>query len=59
MSYIKPGPNYKMSKQLKRSLANIIDLHECGVQKRIMIQAELASQVKVKEKKKGQPDLSD
>lgn len=33
-----------MSKQTKRGLALIIDPHERGIQKRIMIQAELAAQ---------------
>lgn len=60
MSYIKPGPSYKMSSTTKRMLANIIDPHERGVQKRLMIQAELAAQVKVKEKKsRNAPDIVD
>ena len=46
-----PTKNYKMSKQTKRSLAQYIDPHERGVQKRMMIQAELASQVVVKSKR--------
>jgi 3-phenylpropionate/cinnamic acid dioxygenase small subunit len=41
---LKPTKNYKMSKQTKRGLALIIDPHERGIQKRIMIQAELAAQ---------------
>jgi hypothetical protein len=41
--YIKPTASYRMSKQLKRSLALIIDPHKRGEQKRIMIQAELAA----------------
>jgi len=56
--YIKPGPTYKMRKQTKRSLALIIDPHTRGEQKRMMIQAELAAQIKVKEKKnRNEPDL--
>jgi len=41
---LKPTKNYRMSKQTKRSLALIVDPHERGIQKRIMIRAELASQ---------------
>jgi hypothetical protein len=41
--YIKPTASYRMSKQIKRSLALIIDPQERGAQKRIMIQAELAA----------------
>jgi hypothetical protein len=40
--HIKQTASYKMSKQLKRLLAKIIDPVERGIQKRIMIQAELA-----------------
>lgn len=63
MSYIKPGPNYKMSKQTKRSLATkqMIDPHYRGVQKRLMIQADLHSQIKIKDKRnnKTQPSIED
>ena len=55
--FIKPTSSYKMSKQTKRSLALIADPQERGVQKRIMIQAELASAIRVKERKKSEPDL--
>ena len=56
--YIKPGPNYKLSSQTKRSLALILDPHERGHQRRLMVQAELASAVKVKEKKtRNEPDI--
>ena len=48
---LKPTKNYKMTKQTKRSLARYIDPHERGVQKRLMIQAELASAVVVKSKR--------
>ena len=47
-----------MTKQTKRSLALIIDPHQRGVQRRMMIQADLASQIRVKEKKnRNEPDL--
>jgi len=55
---IKPGPNYKMPKSFKRALANIIDPHERGLQKRLMIQADLVGSIRVKEKKnRNEPDL--
>jgi hypothetical protein len=55
---LKPTSSYKMTKQTKRSLALIINPHERGVQRRMMIQAELAGQVRVKEKKnRNEPDL--
>ena len=56
---LKPGPNYKMSKALKTSLAlgKFKDIHHKNAWKRAMIGAELAAQVKVKEKKRGAPDL--
>ncbi len=61
MSYIKPGPNYKMSKALKNSLAlnKFRDEHHRGQWKRTMIDAELTAAIKVKEKKKSQPDLGE
>ena len=55
---LKPTSTYKMTKQTKRSLAQIIDPHERGVQKRMMIRAELASLIRVKERKKNEPDIS-
>jgi hypothetical protein len=53
MSYIKPGPNYKMTKQTKRILALIVDPHKQGIQKRLMIQAELASLIVPRREKKA------
>jgi len=46
--YIKPGPNYKMSKQTKTMLAlgKFRDAHHRGEVKRGMIQAELAASMK-------------
>ena len=56
---IKPGPNYKMPKSFKRALATIIDPHERGKQKRLMIQADLVGSIRVKEKKnRNEPDLN-
>ncbi len=51
---LKPGPNYRMSKQTKRSLATsrMIDPHVRGEQKRLMIQAELYGALQVKREKK-------
>jgi len=55
---LKPTSSYRMTKQTKRSLALIIDPHKRGEQRRMMIQAELAAQIKVKEKKnRNEPDL--
>jgi hypothetical protein len=50
---LKPTKNYKMSSTTKRMLANIIDPHERGVQKRLMIQAELYGAVAPKREKKN------
>ena len=51
--YIKPTSNYKMSKELKTSLAlsGFQDPHKKGQWKRAMIQAELASKVVPKSRK--------
>jgi hypothetical protein len=55
---LKPTSSYRMSKQTKRSLALVIDPHQRGEQRRLMIQAELAAQIKVREKKtRNEPDL--
>ncbi len=45
---MKPGPNYRMSKTLKASLAlsSFQDPHKKGQWKRAMIDAELQSQIK-------------
>jgi hypothetical protein len=51
--YIKPGPNFKMSKQTKRSLALIIDPQERGAQRRIMVQAELAAAIQPRREKRN------
>lgn len=54
MAYIKPGPNYKMSGTLKRSLAlsSYQDPHKKGEWKRAMIQAELAAAIQPKREKR-------
>ena len=55
---LKPTSNYKMTKQTKRYLALIVDPIERGVQKRIMIQAELVQAQKYNPKReKNTPDL--
>ena len=50
---MKPGPNYKMSKTLKASLAlsSFQDPHQKGQWKRAMIQAELAAALQPKREK--------
>lgn len=56
---MKPGPNYKMSKTLKASLAlsSFQDPHKKGQWKRAMIDAELSAQFQPKREKgrKEQP----
>ena len=55
---LKPGSNYKMSKQSKRFLATkkMIDAHYRGEIKRTVIQAELAAAIQPKrEKGKKEP----
>jgi hypothetical protein len=53
----KPTASYRMPKQIKRSLALIIDPQKRGEHKRMMIQADLASQIRVKDRKKNEPDI--
>ena len=51
---MKPGPNYKMSSQLKTSLAlskNFQDPHKKGQWKRAMIDAELSASFQPKREK--------
>ena len=55
---IKPTASYRMPKQIKRSLALIIDPQKRGEHKRMMIQADLVSLIRVKERKKNEPDTS-
>jgi hypothetical protein len=55
--YIKPGPNYRMSSQAKRFASLILDPHKRGEFLRSTVQAELAAEVKIKERKKNEPDL--
>lgn len=55
MAHIKPGPNYKMSKTLKASLAlgKLQEPHKKGEWKRAMIQAELAAAIQPKREKRN------
>jgi len=55
---MKPGPNFKLTKTVKRMLCQITDAHERGVQRRLMINAQLAGQVRVREKRKNDPEPS-
>ena len=51
---MKPGPNYRMSSQLKTSLAlskNFQDPHKKGQLKRAMIDAELSASFQPKREK--------
>ena len=55
---IKPGPNYRMPKSIKRQLAVIVDPHRQGEIRRIMIQADLVGRQDASRKnhqKNGQP----
>ena len=54
---MKPGPNYKMSKTLKTSLAlsNFQDPHKKGQWKRTMIDAEISASFQPK-REKGKRD---
>ncbi len=48
---MKPGPNYKMTKQSKRFLATIVDPHKRASFKAGSIQAELAALVQPRREK--------
>jgi len=54
---MKPGPSFKLAKQTKRYLALIVDPHYRGLMKRQMIQAQMIGEVRVREKRKAEPDL--
>jgi hypothetical protein len=55
---LKPGPNFKMTKQNKRYLSLIVDPHERGAQRRLMIQAQLAGEIRpAREKRRN--DISE
>jgi hypothetical protein len=58
MSYIKPTATYKMSKSLKTSLAlgKFSSKDQKDAWKSAMIQAELGSQIKVRDKRKSESD---
>lgn len=54
----KPTATFKMKKYLKYTFASEHDPHQRGERKRMMIQAQLASEVRPREKKnRNQPDL--
>lgn len=55
---MKAGSAFKMKRTTKYQLATFTDSHKRGEFKRAMIQAQLASAVRVKEKrpKQGQPE---
>lgn len=42
---LKPGPNFRMSKQSKRFLSTIVDPHKRGEFKKSAVQAELAAAI--------------
>ena len=50
--YIKPTKTFKLSGQTKRTMATIVDPVERHAYKRMMIQAQLASEVVVKTEKR-------
>jgi hypothetical protein len=55
---LKPTAAFKMKKHLKHLFQNELDPHRRGVLKRAAIQAQLASEIRVREKKhRNQPDL--
>lgn len=51
--YIKPSKTFKMSKQTKRRMATIVDPVERNDYRRMMIQAQLASEIVVKHKERS------
>jgi hypothetical protein len=55
---LKPDKNFRMRKHLKWTFSGIHDAHQRGVIKRSMIDAQLASEIRPREKKnRNQPDL--
>ena len=56
---LKPTANYRMTKQTKRSLANEVNPVKRAEIKNLMIQAELNSMIRVKDKKtRNESDIS-
>lgn len=49
---MKPGPNFKLSKTTKRMMCFIKDKQSRDQFKRMMIEAQLASEVKISSKEK-------
>ena len=56
--FLKPTAAFKLDQQTKRSMATIVDAHDCGAYKRSMIEAQLASliQPRVVKNKKEEKD---
>jgi hypothetical protein len=50
--HIKPGPNFKLSKQAKKFAASILDSHKRGEFLRSQVQAELAAAIQPKREKR-------
>ena len=58
MAVLKPTASFKMNKHIKYTFAGIHDKHLRGAIKRSMIDAQLASEIRPREKKnRNQPDL--
>jgi len=57
--YLKPGPNYKMSRQNKCFLASITDKEMRGHVKRMTIQADLHSLIVPKKERKPRGNTPD
>jgi hypothetical protein len=56
---LKPNANYKMKKSSKMILANVLDKNKRNELKRMIIQADLMSQIKPKETKKNRENSED
>lgn len=55
---LKPNDSFRMKKSLKWMFQNELDPHRRGELRRMTVQAQLASAIKVKEKKhRNEPDL--
>lgn len=55
---LRPTAAFRMKQHLKWMFQNELDAHRRGEMRRMVVQAQLASEVRVKEKKsRNQPDL--
>ena len=45
---LRPTAAFKLDQQTKRTMATIVDPHDCGAYKRSMIEAQLASLIQPK-----------